>query len=246
MNLTVAAFLGILQGFTEFLPVSSSGHLVIAQSLIPSFNQPGVLFDVVLHAGTLGAILLYFRKSILTIRVRFLALIIIGTVPAAILGFIFQTAIEKMFENIAIVGFALFVTAAMNNFTDKAKARYEKISKKFALLIGLAQAIAIIPGVSRAGSTIFTGASLGIERKKIFEFSFLLSVPAIIGANIFQFMTHAKGNELDLVFYATGFLAAFVSGYLAIGVLLKFLLSRQFKFFAYYTAALGVLAILLS
>ena len=244
MNLITSIFLGILQGLTEFLPVSSSGHLVIAQSLIPGFTQEGVLFDVFLHAGTVLAVFYYFRKTLLKLTSKYIFLLLIATIPAGLVGLFLNSSIEKLFSGGYLVGFALIFTAILNFFTDKAKKGSKKISVKNSILIGMAQALAIIPGISRSGSTIFAGTSLGIKRKEAAQFSFLLSVPAIIGANAVQFFKYGSGTTGNIMFYGAGFIAAFISGVIAIKFVLKFLLAGRFKLFGYYCLALGLLVII--
>lgn len=250
MNPIWAIILGVLQGFTEFLPVSSSGHLVIVQSLIPGFNQPGVLFDVVLHAGTLAAIVYYFRETIVKINRNYILLLVIGSVPAAVFGFIFQAEIESFFGNLKIVGVALLVTALFNFVTDTIKKGRKiesnsnfSLERRNALLIGIAQALAIIPGISRSGATIFAGTKVGKSRREAAEFSFLLSVPAVLGANVLQFATHGTDNNLEMNIFAAGFIASLVSGYIAIKLVLKMLLAKRFKIFAYYAFIVGLISI---
>lgn len=245
MEIVYAVFLGILQGLTEFLPVSSSGHLVLAQSVIPGFTQPGITFDVILHAGTLFAVLWYFRKTILKISSRYLFLLGLGTVPAGLVGYFFQANIETLFSGTKLVGFALLVTALLNYLTDKTEAAKDKVSWKNSLIVGIAQAVAIVPGISRSGATIFAGSSVGIKAKKAAEFSFLLSVPAILGANILQFASHGVNGGLSPFFYLVGFVSAFVTGFFAIGWVIKFLLAKKFKLFALYCLVVGALALLL-
>lgn len=245
MNLTYSIFLGILQGFTEFLPVSSSGHLVIAQNLIPGFTQEGVLFDVILHAGTVLAVLYYFRKILLKLTSKYLLLLLIGTIPAGLIGVFFNSSIEKLFNGVTLVGLALLFTGALNFLTDRAKNGSKKISVKKSILIGMAQALAIIPGISRSGSTIFIGTSLGIKKKEAAQFSFLLSVPAIVGANAVQFLKYGFGGTENITLYVAGFIAAFISGVIAIKFVLNFLLGGKFKLFAYYCIALGILVLTL-
>lgn len=245
MNLISSIFLGILQGLTEFLPISSSGHLVIAQNLIPGFTQKGVLFDVILHAGTVLAVLYYFRKILLKLTSKYLLLLLIGTIPAGLVGVLLNSSIEKLFNGVYLVGFALIFTGVLNFFTDRAKKRSKEISIKKSVLIGLAQALAIIPGISRSGSTIFVGTSLGIKRKEAAQFSFLLSVPAIVGANAVQFLKYGLGGTGNIPHYTVGFIAAFISGVIAINFVFKLLLAGRFKFFAYYCVALGVLVLTL-
>jgi len=243
VNLISSIFLGILQGLTEFLPVSSSGHLVIVQNLIPGFTQDGVLFDVFLHAGTVLAVLYYFRKTLLKLTPKYLFLLLIGTIPAGLVGVFLGSSIENLFNGVYIVGFALLFTAVLNFLTDRAKTGSKEISIKKTILIGMAQALAIIPGISRSGSTIFAGTSLGIKRKEAAQFSFLLSVPAIVGANAIQFLKYGSEVTGNILFYSVGFIAAFISGVIAINFVLKFLLAGRFKLFAYYCVVLGVLVL---
>ncbi len=244
MNIVWASVLGILQGLTEFLPISSSGHLVIAQNLTPGFSQPGVLFEVVLHAGTLGAIVLYFKTEILKLSKKYFIFLVIGTIPAAVIGFAFRSNIEGFFENTQVVGAALILTALINLGTDKVKPKREKLSGRTALLIGVAQAFAIIPGISRSGATIFAGTAKGLERKKAAQFSFLLSVPAVLGANLLQFTSVGAGSNLDFSVYFVGFVAALITGYVSIKMVIGFLESKRFRVFAVYCAILGGLTLL--
>lgn len=238
--------MGILQGFTEFLPVSSSGHLVIAQSMLPGFSQPGVLFDVFLHAGTLVATVFYFRKKLFSLSKRYFKLLVIGTIPAVIIGALFSFSIEKLFVSARIVGFALLVTGLMNYLTDKTRSQNKKISGKGAGLVGLAQAMAIIPGISRSGATIFMGSKLGMKKEKAAEFSFILSIPAILGANLLQLYYHRSFVDQGTLFYLVGFLGAFLAGYLAIDVVIRLLRQGKFIIFAWYTIILGLLVIFLT
>jgi undecaprenyl-diphosphatase len=243
MNIFTSIVLGLLQGLTEFLPVSSSGHLVIAQSIIPNFSQPGIVFDVVLHGGTLFAILFYFRKDLLELTRKYLLSIIVGTIPAIILGLLFENGINAIFTNTTLVGLALFVSAFFNLMTDKTKEKKTKLNFLKATYIGIAQAIAIIPGISRSGATIFAGSSLGLRKEKAAEFSFLLSVPAVAGANILQFANHAAQIDTSLVYFIAGFVAAFVSGYFAIRVVYKALSRNKFRYFSYYLILLGTVVL---
>lgn len=243
MNLFWSVFLGILQGLTEFLPISSSGHLVIAQSLIPGFNQPGVLFDTVLHLATLFAIVYFFRKRIFALSRKYYFLLMLGSIPAALIGFLFQKNFEQSFSNVHRVGIELIITGILNLMIDKVKTRKKTISYKDSFLVGISQAIAIIPGISRSGATIFTGIKLGIDRKKAAEFSFLLSIPAILGANILQLISHGSDASLNIPLYFFGFIAAFFSGFLSINVVLKTLSERRFRVFGIYCLLLGSFAV---
>lgn len=244
MNLVNAIVLGLVQGLTEFLPVSSSGHLVLVQKFFPAFSQPGVLFDVVLHGGTLLAVLVYFRKAILKLDTKYVLLLIVGSIPAAVVGYLFSDFIEGLFTSVKVVGVALLATAVMNFLTDRARQKEGKRLKILdSFVIGLSQAVAIIPGVSRSGSTIFTAAARGVEKRQAAQFSFLLSVPAVFGANLLQFLKYS-GNGFDKEIYLVGFIGAFISGYFAIYLVFKFLTSRNFKVFGFYCLVIATLALL--
>lgn len=245
MELWYAILLGAVQGFTEFLPVSSSGHLVIVQSVLPGFTQPGALFDVVLHLGTLFAVLIFYYRDIVNLNAKYLYLLVLGTVPVVIIGLIFQEYIEVLFVSTKVVGFALVFTGIMNLLVDKLKTSKNTPNTKDAIIIGIAQAIAMIPGISRSASTIFAGVGREIKRKDAAKFSFLLSVPAILGASILQFSTHFNGGDVQIGFYALGFISALVSGVLAIRLTLRTLQKRNFKYFAYYCFAIGIIAFLI-
>jgi undecaprenyl-diphosphatase len=246
MSIIWAVFLGILQGLTEFLPVSSSGHLVIAQNLLPNFSQPGVLFDVVLHAGTTLSIVIFFRKRILRLTKKYLVLLLIGSIPAGVIGILFQDFFISLFSSTLLVGIALILTGLMNYLIDVVKTRREKVGVKDSFLVGIAQSIAIIPGISRSGATIFTGATLGFKRDKAAEFSFLLAIPAIFGANVLQLVKFNGSEKIDVDFYFVGFICALVSGYLAIKIVFKFLKTQRFRFFSLYCLVLGFIVIMLS
>src|SRR3989344_1383992 len=245
MNIFWAILLGVIQGLTEFIPVSSSGHLVLAQQFIPGFSQPGILFDVVLHLATLIAVFYFFRKTILRLSKNYLLLLVVGTIPAAMIGFFFQNQLEAMFGSANTLGIELLITGLLNVLVDKAKTDKKAITPSNSFAIGIAQAVAIIPGISRSGATIFTGVRLGIDRKKAAEFSFLLSIPAILGANFLQLFTHGLNGIQNPSFYIFGFIFALISGYLSIGVVYKFLLGNNFKIFGYYCFLLGFLVIIL-
>ncbi|MDO8503353.1 MAG: undecaprenyl-diphosphate phosphatase [bacterium] len=249
MELFQAIFLGALQGLTEFLPVSSSGHLVIAQALIPGFSQPGVLFDVILHLGTTLAVLWYFRKKILSLSLNYIFLLALGTLPAAILGVVFQSELEALFSSVRLVGITLLITGGMNWMIDKipnSKSSTSRLNPLNALFIGVFQAIAIIPAISRSGSTIFAGVLRGINKEEAATFSFLLSIPAILGSVVLELITHRSTNSLDISVYLVGIFVSFVVGYLSIGVLMRFLVEKKFKVFAIYCWIVGLTTIILT
>lgn len=243
MNLLQAAFLGLVQGLTEFLPVSSSAHLVLAQSFIPGFSQPGVLFDVVLHGGTLVAVLWYFRKKLLSLSPKMAGLLILGTIPAGLAGVFLNDFFTTLFSSIKTLGYELLVTGFLCWGIDKWQVKSERtkaINWWDSLIIGIFQAISIIPGISRSGATIFGGVFRGIGKKEAAEFSFLLSIPAIGGAIVLEGLSEAKFVQAELLpQYLIGFIIALVVGYLSIGILLRFIVENKFKYFAYYAWLLG-------
>lgn len=237
--------LGLVQGLTEFIPVSSSGHLVLAREL---FNiEPSLFFDVVLHLGTLLAVLIYFREDIfnilkkLTTDRKLLWMIIVGTIPAVIAGVLLSGLVESLGESSVYVSFFLLALAIIFIAGERAyekkeeKRSFEKIKMKDAVVIGLMQALALLPGVSRSGITMVAGFFRGIDRRAAARFSFLLSIPAISGAGIFT----AFGAIQENTFYidgplVAGFIVSFISGFAAIAFLLKFLEKNGLKWFAGY------------
>jgi len=225
--------MGALQGLTEFLPVSSSGHLVLLKSLI-HLKEQGIVWEIVLHLSTLIAILVYYRKRIIDyLRWRNLLLIIIGTIPAGIVGVLFKGWIESMFTNLLPVSFAFLITASYLYFTKKQKGEKEDITPLLAFIIGIGQSIAIIPGISRSGFTITTALLLGIKNDKAVEFSFILAVPAILGA----FILESKGlviNKALIPSLTVGAVAGFLFGLFAIMTVVKSLNKKSFYKFSYY------------
>ncbi len=260
-----ALFLGLLQGFTEFLPVSSSGHLVLAQSLMPGFSQPGVLFDVTLHLGTLVAVCLYFwgdlRAMLLSLfsshqteaveTRRLLWLLIVGSIPTAVIGLVFRKQFEAMFNDLYGNGVWFIITGVLLFLKDRIATRGRTLSAMTlldAIIIGIAQGLSIIPALSRSGSTIAAGVFLGLERQLLVRYSFLLSIPAIAGAFVLEFVLHwsAASAEFDLITYGVGTLAAGIVGYWSIAVLLHMTRSRRLSVFGYYCVAVGILSIFLA
>jgi len=264
-----AVILGVIQGLTEFLPVSSSGHLVLSQHLF-GIKKPEVFFDVVLHLGTLTAVCLVFRRDIAALAAellhlpkvvrgrdslaaawrerpnfRLLVLILAGTIPTGLIGFIFQDFLESLFASTFAVGLALLVTGLILFLTRLIKDGGRGITgfrAVDALLIGLAQGLAITPGISRSGFTISTGLFLGLDRELAARYSFLLSIPAILGALIIQFEGVAA-SSFDLLAFGLGFLAAVISGWLAIILLLKIVRRGDLHYFAYYCWLVGLVTL---
>jgi len=265
MTVFQAVVLGVLQGLAEFLPISSSGHLVLAQSVIPGFSQPGVLFDITLHLGTLVAVCIYFWNDLRSMLFalfsatgqeaaaarRLLWLLIVGSMPTAIIGLVFRKEFEVMFTDLHGTGVWFIITGALLFVTDRVTAQERNLAHMNffdALVIGSAQGLSIIPALSRSGSTIAAGVFLGLERQLLVRYSFLLSIPAIAGAFLLELISHlhAAGEEFDPLAYGVGTLAAGIVGYWSIAVLLNMTRARRLSLFGYYCVAIGVLSLLLA
>jgi undecaprenyl-diphosphatase len=244
MEIVNAIILGLIQGLTEFLPVSSSGHLAVFGNIL-NINQPGVLFETMLHAGTAFAVVWFLRGKIFSYKMRDWGLVIVGSIPAGIVGLFFSDQIEGLFSILKLVGVAFLISAFFNFQTDKHSGRRTNIDTLDVIVIGLVQAFAILPGISRSGSTIFAGTKMNLDKTKAAEFSFLLSLPAILGANIVEFIKHGADTDFNLGLSAVGFAAAFVSGIFAINFLMRMLTDKKLKYFSFYLVALGVLTFLL-
>lgn len=263
MSLVSVLLLGLLQGLTEFLPVSSSGHLVLAQSFISGFSQPGALLDVALHLGTLGAVCVYFRRDIVLLATayfsadhpdaatsrRFLWLLVMGSVPTMIIGLSFREQFEALFTNPQSAALALLVTGALLFVTDRIRGQGRALSEmrgRDSVLIGIAQGCAIIPGISRSGTTIAAGVLLGLERDLLVRYSFLLSIPMIGGAFLLQLVLHWEEvvNGIDVFAYTLATLVAAGVGYASIPLLIRMTRSQRLSLFAYYCWAIGGVALL--
>jgi undecaprenyl-diphosphatase len=270
MDIIQAIILGIIQGLTEFLPVSSSAHLVFATDLL---NLPqNVAFDTILHLGTLVAVVGYFWKDVLSIISSFFSsvsdifrgrfkegleekpfkklswLIIIGTIPAGLAGILLQKQFEALFNDVIYVGFFLIITGLLLWAAERVKPGtkdVKDITFKNALVIGLFQAIAIAPGISRSGATISAGLFSGLNRELAARFSFLLSIPAILGAALVQ-VKDINGLDTSTITLIAGFLSAMIFGYLAIKLLLKIIKERTLMIFAYYCWIVGAVVIIIS
>ena len=255
--------LGLLQGLTEFLPVSSSGHLVVAQHSIPGFSQPGVLLDAALHLGTLAAVCVYFRHDLYLLAVscvsshhpqaarsrRLLGLLATGSVPTLLIGLSFRQHFEALFSDPHAAGLALLVTGGLLFTTDRVRPSGRSLAEmrvRDSVLIGLAQGLALIPGLSRSGSTIATGVFLGLERELLVRYSFLLSIPAVGGAFCLQLVSHWEDvvGGIDVASYALGSLVAAGVGYASIPLLIRLTKARSLSPFAYYCWALGCATLL--
>lgn len=259
MHLLNAVLLGIIQGLTEFLPISSSGHLALMQRLM-GFEEPALLFDTLLHLGTLIAVIIYFRGELVDIagsiwgwiayrrtddKTRLALFLLAGTVPAAVIGSLFEGFFEDAFASPAIIGLMLLVTGAILGLSDmlsEGTVHLGGVGYKNALIIGLAQAAAIMPGLSRSGSTIAAGIWRGLKREEAATFSFLLSIPAIIGASglqLFKNGFHALEPQIALA----GVASAAVFGFIAIALLMRLVRARMLRLFSVYCFIVGSIAI---
>ncbi len=264
MNYFLAILAGLVQGLTEFLPISSSGHLVIFHEIFNFQLQNNLLFDVVLHLGTLGALVLFFYSDIVKLAQAFFTslvkwnlkqdheqrlawLIIIGTVPAAILGYFFEDLITTYFHQTWLVGVMLIIIAIAMWLTEKyAESRREisQLNLYDSLIIGLAQAVALIPGTSRSGMTIIAGMGQKLKRQQAARFSFLLSIPIVLAAGVKQVLEINWTSQADLWLLALGFVSALVSGYLSIKFLLNYLTHHSLNIFVWYRLTIGCLILI--
>ena len=253
-----ALLLGIIQGLTEFLPVSSSGHLELGKAILGDTSLPSesLLFTVVVHFATALSTIVVYRKDILDILkglfqfkwnddLKFSLKIILSMIPAAVVGVLFDEEIEALFNgNILFVGFMLIVTALLLWLADKAKDTNKIVSFPNALTIGISQAIAILPGISRSGATISTAVLLGIDKTKAARFSFLMVVPLILGKIAKDIMsgdiTTTSSNNLVLII---GFTSAFVAGLVACTWMIKLVKKSKLSYFAIYCLVVGLIAI---
>lgn len=258
MEILQAALLGIIQGLTEFLPVSSSGHLELAKFFLgdTSAAEESLLMTIVLHAATALSTIVIFRKDILEIiqglfafenneASRFSLKIIISMVPAAIVGLLFEDAIEQLFsQQIPLVAGMLVVTGLLLFLADRAKTTGKEVGWSHALIIGIAQAIAIIPGISRSGATISTSVLLGIDREKAARFSFLMVVPLILGKIAKDILDGDFAETPNLIPLLIGFTAAFITGLFACQWMIKLVKNSQLSYFAIYCFIIATIAII--
>jgi undecaprenyl-diphosphatase len=259
MNPLQAIILGFIQGVTEWLPISSTGHLKIAEYFL-GLTVP-LLFDVILHIGTLIVTLVFFRRDIKNVLValwkrdfksedgKLVPLIIVGTVPTAVIGVVFGNTLESFFGGILPIAGAFITFGVVIYISKFGHETSENISYVAALAIGTAQGIAIIPGVSRSGMTITLALLLGIKREKAFRFSFLLSIPSILGAlgvTFYQQQTELTLAGVGLTQVLIGIAVAMVIGYLALKLLWRILAAKKFYLFAFYCWLIGIVLVALS
>ncbi|MBN1904748.1 MAG: undecaprenyl-diphosphate phosphatase [Deltaproteobacteria bacterium] len=269
MDFLSSVLLGVIQGLTEFLPVSSSGHLVFFQNLL-GFSEPEILFDVALHMGTLLAVFIFFRADLMQIALDikgylsditsgkaplssikerphalFALWVIVGTIPTGIIGIVFKDALESLFGKIELVGLMIIVTGiivGISRLIPQSYMKKNKLGLVTALLVGASQGLAITPGISRSGTTIVCGLLCGLDRELAARFSFLLSIPAILGALVLQLSSHEL-TAIDFTPMITGFIVAALSGFFALKVLMKMVKRGKLFWFAPYCWLIGLVVI---
>jgi len=255
MSILLLIFLGIVQGLAEFLPVSSSGHLALLESVFRFSQNQRLSYTAFLHLGTVLALLFFFRKRIYSIFVNLfnvkdrlhqkdslflISKIIIGTIPAGIVGYFAKDKIDQVFNQPIYSAVFLIITGLILYLSRFSQERKLKITYSDALLIGIGQAVALLPGISRSGTTISIALLLGLSRTDSFEFSFLLSIPAVLGANLL-ILKDLSGN-FSIIFIILAIAVPFIIGLIALKLLKNIIIKRQFHYFAYYCWIIGILA----
>jgi undecaprenyl-diphosphatase len=260
-----AIVLGLVQGLTEFLPISSSGHLRIVPALV-GWDDPGAAFTAVIQLGTMAAVLLYFRRDLWNIAVAWLRelrvpyrqrsheanlgwFIILGTIPISIFGVIFSSQIESGARDLYLIGSALILFSFVMLAAERVGSRRRQLADLDArdgAFIGVAQALALIPGVSRSGATISAGLFRGFDRAAAARYSFLLSVPAVVLSGLYELKDIGEGDTASVAATAIATLCAFVSGYAAIAWLLRYLANHTLDIFVAYRIPLGILVLVLA
>lgn len=268
MGILEAIIIGIVQGLSEFLPVSSSGHIELSKVIlgVEAAGENNMLLTIILHAATALSTIVIFWKDIAEIlrglfqfknneAFKFSVNIVLSMIPAAVIGVLFEEEIDQFFTgNVLLVGFMLLVTGLLLFLADRAKNTQKSVGVKEAVIIGISQAIAILPGISRSGSTIGTSVLLGVDRSKAARFSFLMVVPLILGkmakdllsGELFE-VDAATGKmamaNADLIALSAGFIAAFFTGLIACKWMISLVRKSQLKYFAYYCFTVGAIAI---
>jgi undecaprenyl-diphosphatase len=267
-----ALFLGLLQGLTEFLPISSSAHLRLAGEFLPKAGDPGATFTAITQIGTELAVLIYFRRDIARIAAAWLSkvivrkeipgsspqdvrlgwMIIIGSIPIVVLGYLFQENIRNTFRSLWLIAIVMIVFGIILGIADKfgrSERDLKSLSSKHGIAHGLAQSLALVPGVSRSGATIAMGRILGYRRESALRYSFLLAIPAVFGSGLYELKTAIGESDpsapysLIETFGAT--MVAFIVGYAVIAWLMKFISTKSFMPFIIYRIVLGVTILLL-
>lgn len=259
MDLLQSFLLGLIQGLTEFLPISSSGHLALGRYILGADTEVGITFEVVVHFGTLCSIVIYYKSELAKLisagfgflkapsqkkedpQVRVILFILVSMIPALIVGFTLKDYVEGIFMNPLLVCIMLIVTGFILFLTRFAKSHEGEVTLGKSFLIGLAQAFAMIPGISRSGSTISTALYLGIKREEAANFSFLMVIPVIGGAMLLQIkeMLEIGVSDAQVLSLVVGFFTSFISGYYALKYLIIILKKKGFHYFAFYCWLVG-------
>ena len=258
MDYLESILLGVIQGLTEFLPISSSGHLEISKAILGNTlsNKESLLFTIVLHTATAFSTIFFFRKDLLNIfkgiflknyneSHDFSVSILISMIPAVLVGLFFEETINSLFDgNLILVGSMLYVTALLLFLSDFLKLKKNEISFKNSFLIGLSQAIAILPGISRSGATIASAVILGIEREQAARFSFIMVIPLILGSMVKSILDHGMSFEnFDLISLILGFLSAFITGLFACKWMILLVKKSKLYYFSIYCCIVGSIII---
>ncbi|MEK6951962.1 MAG: undecaprenyl-diphosphate phosphatase [Nanoarchaeota archaeon] len=246
MRIIEAIILGIVQGITEWLPISSSGHLVLLQNLL-KIEQP-VIFDLILHLGSLLVVLIVFREDIKKLIIgvfrkdfKLLLKIIIATIPIALVGFLLKDFIERIFNDLRVVGFSFLFTSILLFLSKYPKVKEKELSYKNSFIIGLVQVLALLPGLSRSGSTISAGLMQGVKNEEVARFSFLLFIPAILGATILEIKNVYLIN--DFIPLIIGVITVVVIGFISLRLLLYIVKNSKIHFFSYYCLIIGLITL---
>ncbi len=250
----ISILLGVIQGLTEFLPISSSGHLVLFEKVF-HFDPPGLLFESLLHFGTLGSVIYLFRRRIWNLlkapftggkNLRLLIFLVVATIPIGVVGIVLDKWVERAFDHLLVVSFSLWFTGLLLYGAHKVREKernLEEMSFLDSICIGLMQIFSLLPGASRSGVTITAGLFRGLNRKLAAEFSFLLSIPAILGATIIKLIEAASApatHHSFLLAYILGPVFSFLTGIIAIKALLWLIQRKRLDLFAYYCWGMGL------
>ena len=271
INIIQALILGMVQGLTEFLPISSSAHLVIVPELLGV--ESSLAFDTLLHVGTLIAVISYFRSDLIAMIKAFFSsladiprgrfkeeirndqfkrlawLILVGTIPAGLMGILLKDFFESLFSSVSAVGYFLLITGFILWGVERmprGEKKTKEISFTNSLIVGIAQGCAIAPGISRSGATIATSLYLGFDREMAARFSFLLSIPAILGAALIQLKDLTAGFDISTGAFVGGLISAMIFSYLAIKFLMGYIKKHSLVIFAYYCWTVGIITLLLT
>jgi undecaprenyl-diphosphatase len=259
MNWIQALILGIVQGLTEFLPVSSSGHLEIGKVILGVEMKDNITFTIVVHGATVCSTIVVFYKEIGNLlqgmlhfkwnnSTIYILKLLFSCIPVLILALLFEEKIEALFTgNLKLVGSMLILTALMLAVTYYTKPKKKEISFLHSFIIGIAQAVAVIPGISRSGSTISTGLLLGNNREEVAKFSFLMVLIPIIGKNVLDLLSNKMGNDPSQIFpLVVGFISAFISGWIACKLMINIVKRSKLIYFAAYCFLIGIVGLIFS